>query len=119
MSDKPFAPHEASAVAFDPANPNAGPNLNWQAPPEIYVRARVIAGRIAGFINDVKPGSLNVEIAHADLICLHCNGRPQDFVKWEMAPLSEQVQTYATIYSWFDRRTGKVPDFVKLPFDAT
>lgn len=108
----------ASAIPFDPANPNAAPTLNWQADPSDYLMAKHLAEMITGLVNKVKKTAvLDVSTTQADLICIHCNGRPQDFRAWLRLDPIDACAEYSSIYYSLDRRTGKLPDFVKLRCD--
>ena len=108
-----------SSIAFDPANPNNGAALKWDASPGDYYRAKQVAQRIAHLVNAAKrdPKFLDPQIVQADLICLHCNGRPQDFAVWEMMEPVDAAAEYSSIYYNMDRPAGKLPDFVKLRTD--
>lgn len=107
-----------SEMAFDPANPNAGPVLNWKADPAAYIAGKVLGIQIAGFVNAAKRAALlDPTMVHADLMCIHCNGRPQDFSIWKSLDPVKACEVYSQIYYNLDRRTGKLPDFVKLPTD--
>lgn len=108
-----------SSIAFDPANPNNAPVLNWAAPAEAYAAAQRVAQRIASIVNAAKkdPHFLHFRHVEADLICIHCNGRPQDFSIWQSMDAVDACAEYSGIYYNLDRRTGKLPDFIKLKAD--
>lgn len=109
------AKHVDSELIFDPANPNAGPALNWKAEPRDYVMAKALADMIAGIVNKAKGTALlDPSTVQADFICTHCNGRPQDFAAWLRLDPVDACAEYSLIYYQLDRRTGKLPDFVRL-----
>ena len=108
-----------SSIPFDPARPNAGPVLKWTATPEELAAAHMLAASICPFVNHATRGrtKLDPTTVAADFIALHMNGRPQDFAKWLAADIVDRCTEYSLIYYQIDRRTGKLPDFVKLRFD--
>jgi hypothetical protein len=109
-----------SEIAFDPAHPNAGPMLSWRASQEVYALASMLGQRIALFVNSSSRGRLTLDpsMVQADLIALHCNGRPQDFQAWAGADITVQATEYSLVYNNFDRRLAKLPAYVRLRFDA-
>jgi len=96
------------------------PVLNFACAPEDVAAAFQVAQRIARYVREVLgAGIVHPDLVHMDLLCLHCNGRPQDFRAWLAADVIAATHEYGVIANNIDRTCGKLPEFVRLRFGVS